>query len=320
MAQDPGNPPRPDDSNRSIPDAPTSAVDAVAQVAPPARESGVGPIDEALDAFLSSRRTDEGMGYVRRILVRKLYWNRRKQDIDDDLINELLQQTCIRALEAARRRPAWTRWSIPGWVKRLTHRTVYWYFHDREDDDENLAPDVDPADLGGSHAFPRPDEGARAHFICKYLEPLIGDDPVRIETFRLMCKHALDGFSVEELAREAGTTPNALSLRIFKLRKELGPKISIMDDEKKRMLVLVPFWGAAFVVLAILVAWLLGWLTPAPPVHALPPPAPTASVAPAPTFDQAFPPDAAAPAREDGGSNDFLDNRKGPRAGRKNGP
>jgi len=113
-------------------------------------------------------------------------------------------------------------------------------------------------------------------------------DPVKKETFRLMGKMHVEGYTLEELAHENGTTPAALSSRFYKLKKELAPKIARMDDEKMRRFVFFTLPMSLLLVIAAVLAWLLLRPLPPPaPVHVRP--VPTVIVAPAPTFDQAAP-------------------------------
>jgi DNA-directed RNA polymerase specialized sigma24 family protein len=281
-----GNP-ADDRSDGSLPpESSHHGAPAVAQAVPsipPPRESGVDLIKDAVVRFLASRREDEGDAFIRGVVIAKLYptADDRKQ-ADEALVDDLTQRAGLKALEI--RWPPWTLAGVRGWVKRLTHRTVFAYFREKKREEKYIARDVDPADLSGSQAFPKTDYGARAHLIYKYMARLIGDDPVKVKTLRLMYLRD-EGHSIEELARENGMTPGALSLRIHKLRKELAPKISIMDDEKKRLMILVGFWGGGPLLVIAIALWL--WLhpSPQPPAPPAPRPVPTASASPAPTLD-----------------------------------
>jgi hypothetical protein len=143
---------------------------------------------------------------------------------------------------------------------------------------------------------PATDWGAREHLIVKFLEARIGDDPRKVETFRLLMEARVVGRSLEELAREQRTTPTALKKRLQRLIDELIPHVSIMDREKpRRMFLLALFFFGAMALLAVVVALLWNVLRPPPP-PALPvvePPAPSASAPPAPEpppeFDNALP-------------------------------
>jgi hypothetical protein len=81
--------------------------------------------------------------------------------------------------------------------------------------------------------------------------------------------------------------------RIYRLRKELTPKISIMDREKPRRAILLLLFLLVGAVLAALVFALWHLFSPAPPVPPPPSPLPvptaTASAPPSPTFDNALP-------------------------------
>jgi hypothetical protein len=88
----------------------------------------------------------------------------------------------------------------------------------------------------------------------KWLEGQLGDDPVRRQTFRLMFLHHVEGYSLEELAKEHRTNPHAIAQRIYKLSKELGPKVALMDRERPRRAILFFLWlfGAAVAAVVVL--------------------------------------------------------------------
>ncbi len=272
----------PEDRSEQAPSS-RGASPAVAQVAPPPRESGVDLIKDAVARFLVSTKDDEGDAFIRGAVIDKLYPSADdRKKIDDALVDDLTQEAHLQAVEI--RWPPWTKGGIPGWVKRLTHRTVFHYFRTKKREAKYIDPDVDPVDLRADRAFPKTDFGARAHFIAKHLERLIGDSPAKKQTLRLMFLRD-EGYSIDELARENGTTPGALSLRIHKLRKELLPKIRVMDDEKKRLMILVVLWGGGALLILAVIAWLWAQPSAVPPAPLSPPPVPTASAAPAPTLD-----------------------------------
>jgi DNA-directed RNA polymerase specialized sigma24 family protein len=275
-------------SDRSLPAndaAPSSArvvVSAVAQVPPP---SGVtlGRVDGALRAFLASREKKQGRDFIKSVIIKRL-----GSGLNPTLMEDLEQAALTRALEAAS--PPYLVSGIPGWVSRVTKRAIADYFRAREDDEENLDHDAEAADQSERHA-PQPDWGAREHLICQWLETQIGDDPAKVETFRLMMECNVVGRPVAEVAAENGMTASALSNRMSKLRKELAPRIAVMDREKPRLFILLGmllFGVAAFIVAALVVLWVLLAPIPRPPRPPRVVPAPSASVAP-PTFDQALP-------------------------------
>ena len=164
-----------------------------------------------------------------------------------------------------------------------------WRRHDRT---RKIDRSVDVQQLAGSR-FPPPDWPARERMLEKWRRWAMGNDPVKLETYRCMDRHENEGESIEDLARELGITPNALSLRISRLRKELIPKVRMMDREKPRMFILFLLWfaGAAIVVALLLLVFLRVRPTPLPVPLPAPRPTPSASAGPAPsTFDQALPP------------------------------
>ncbi len=136
---------------------------------------------------------------------------------------------------------------------------------------------------------------ARELRILGWMKAVI-DDPRDKATLDLMLEHDEQGVPVSELAAREKTTPNALSLRFFKLRQKYAPKLAIMDDEPKRravllLLLLLGIGGAVAVV-----AWWLRGPQVAEP-RRLRPPVPVVEPAPAPkpTFDQALPTQPTAP-------------------------
>ena len=306
MSRQAPRPGSPDDSADDAADGPISAAPALPQPLPLPGESR-DEIIEAIVRFIGSPRDDEGPKFIRRAAIRRLYGRKRadaapgekksKKQKDDEeyLLDEIVSLTVVRALEAEW--PPWTRWGIPGWVTRLTHRSIYAHFHDREDDVEHLARGVDVAQLGGSQAFPKTDYGARAHFLAKQLDLLFKGDPAREKTFRLMWAKDVDGWTLEELAAENHTTVGALSNRFHKLRKELAPKVTAWDDEKKRRSILFMLFGAVLVWIAVLIVWL--WQPLQQPPHRPVQPVRIVVPAPAPSFDQALPPTSVADAGND---------------------
>jgi hypothetical protein len=306
----------PDDSSRAAPAQPQS-VDEPREP----REKVVA----AIRRFVGSRLDDEGPRFIRRAAIRRLYGRKppsdphapaphgkKKDDREEALLDEIVSATVQRALGA--RSPPWFLWGIPGWVTRLTHRTIYAHFHDREDDIEYIAHGVDPAGVVSRTyaAFPRTDYGARAHFLAKRLKELFKDDPVREKTFRLMWAKDVDGWTLEELAAENGTNVAALSAAFYRLRKELGPKIRAWDDENNRRTFIFFLIGLAIAGVIALIAWLQEpTVEPRPRVIR---PVPTVTVAPRPTFDQALPP-TPPDATPDAGNDRLEDDSKGP--GRK---
>jgi DNA-directed RNA polymerase specialized sigma24 family protein len=245
------------------------------------------PVIVALRRFLASKQKDEGRQFVWGVVVLRLYGPRPKK-INEELVEDITHLAIVRALEA--RTPPWTEGGIRGWVRRLTKCAVADYFRDQEDDEENLEPGVEVADLASDRHGPHTDWGAREHLVAKYLESQIGDDAYKKESFRLMMENGVAGRSLDELAAEHGTTPTALSNRFLRLRKELAPRVSIMDREKPRRTILLAlfFLGAAALVGLAIDLW-SRLFTPPPPLPILPVPSASAAPAPAPTFDNALP-------------------------------
>lgn len=289
-------------SDTSLPanDAPPSsgrAVSAFADAEPPPSGVSLGRVHAALLEFLASKAEKKGGDYIRRVIIRKL-----GKDLEPALMDDLIQLAHARALDA--RTPPLFEWAIPSWVGRVTRCAIADYFRNEEDDDENLDRDAESSDWLDRHA-PQTDWGARELLICKWLEKQLGDDPVRRRTFALMLEHNVVGRSLEDLAVENDTTVTALANRMHKLRKELAPRLALMDQEKpRRAIFLLLFLFGAGVLGAILYFLLRGPIPIAPTATPALRPAPTATASVvAPTFDNAFP---TQPSPDDSGKPERL--------------
>jgi DNA-directed RNA polymerase specialized sigma24 family protein len=299
---------------------PVSARDA-GEEAPPSSGTYTR-VRGAILLFVSSRKENEGRDFVVRAVERKL-----GNGVAPAMLEDIVQASLAEAVEC--RWPPWTVGGVPSWLARLTRRQVAAYFRaergqkkrkpgqpdepeptarprsatarnaeaarlDAHDDAEH-APRVEPRERTEwirDRTSPPTDERARARLIHDYMARLIGDDPRKVDTLELMKEHAIDGFSLAELAAREKTTERALANRFHKLRKELAPQVRVMDDEKKRRtilaLVLLFFVGA---LLAIFF-WLWHALAPPPAPPAVPELAPRPSAsAPLlpPVFDNANP-------------------------------
>jgi hypothetical protein len=289
MAAPPSDPSVDDlSSDTSVPAndaAPSSgrAVSAVAEEEPPPSGVTLGGVHAALLQFLASTQEKKGRDYIRRVIIRKL-----GKDLEPALMDDLIQLAHARALDA--RTPPLFVWGIPSWVGRVTRCAIADYFRNEEDDDEYLDRDAEASNWLDRHA-PQTDWGARELLICKWLEKQLGDDPVRRQTFALMMEHNVVGRSLEDLAIENDTTPSALANRMHKLRKELAPRLALMDQEKPRRTVfLLLFLFGAGVLAAILYLLLRGPTPIAPTATPVLRPAPTATASVVePTFDNALP-------------------------------
>jgi DNA-directed RNA polymerase specialized sigma24 family protein len=285
---DPTAPDAPPDTSLPANDAPPSSGRAVAAfVDEPAPPSGVSlnPVKAALQDFLTSKERKKGRDYVKSVIITKL-----GKGIDPSLLDDLAQ--CALTEAVAAKSPPWTVAGIPGWVARVTRRQMAQYFEARKDDKENVDPKAHAHDPTDRHA-PQTDWGAREHLICKWLEKAIGPDPRRRETFKLILEHEVAGKPLAELAAAYHTTESALSNRFHKLRKELAPKVALMDEEKPRRFVLLALFGLGFAALLFVLYLLLQPLlfdARPPPPAIVPAPVPTLSAAPVPVFEQALPP------------------------------
>jgi DNA-directed RNA polymerase specialized sigma24 family protein len=265
--------------------APSSgrAVSAVAEEAPPPSGVTESRVIAALRRFLASREKDEGDDFIKGVIIRKL-----GKDIEPALLDDLVHLAHVEALEA--QSPPLTVYGVRGWMFRVTRRAIAHYFKARKDDDENLEPGAEVSDWTDRHA-PQTDWGARELLITNWLGKQIGDDPVRVKTFRLMVEHEVHGRTLGELAAENRTTEGALSSRFYKLRQELIPRLALMDQEKPRRAIFVLlFLFACGVIAAVLYLLLLGPTPIAPTATPVLRPAPTTTASVVePTFDNALP-------------------------------
>ena len=248
---------------------------------------------EALLRFIDSKRGGEGRDFIRSRTIAAIYGKKpKREEIDDELVDEVTQRAYVRAREAES--PPWTIGGIPGWVVRLTRRE--WADYVRE-----LAPDrkhIDPR--GDAYAWadrraPGTDWGAQAHLVMKWLRRQLGDNPAKWATFELMWAHNVEGYTLDELAKKHHTTAQALADRFLRLRNELGPKVRLMDREKPRRAILLLLWiGGPIALLVVAIVLFLYAMRTVPPPPVQPPPKPvpsaSASAGPAPSFDQALPP------------------------------
>ena len=80
-------------------------------------------------------------------------------------------------------------------------------------------------------------------------------------------EHEVDGRTLADLAAVEGTTERALANRFYKLRRDLAPRVAVMDDENKRRAVIFAlfFFGAAAIVALLLAGWPLLFPPPGPP-------------------------------------------------------
>lgn len=259
MAAPPRDPATPLDDEDVAPSSRPRPV-AASDAAPPPSGRTLFDGRVALWRFLASPDDKEGAHYIRGVIFKKL-----GQPLDDDLVEDLVQSASAAALAA--KSPPLFSWGVSAWVARLTRRTIAAYFEAKKEDVEFLERGADAAIQPGERHGPATDWEARAHLITKWMEGQIGQNPTKVQTFRLMCEHELHGKSLRELATEHQTTSSALSNRFHKLRAELAPKVSVMDKEKPRRTLLFILLTIA---LGIAVALLLWLLRPAPEPRAVP--------------------------------------------------
>ncbi len=281
----------------------------------------------AILAFIASRKQHEGRDFVIRTVKASL-----GADIPLAMLEDIVQASLTEAVEC--RWPPWLESKVPAWLARLTRRQITAYFRKEKGrpDDTSKRPQptarpreaasrnleaakldarVDGADGGhfervepaartewiADKNSPPTDERARARLIHDWLARQIGDSPAKVHTLGLLKEHEVDGFTLPELAKREKTTERALANRFHKLRKELEPKVRLMDDERTRRSV---FWLllllGATAVIALVVWFFLVVLPSARPDPSFSPPLPVPSasaVAPPPVFNQALPPPSA---------------------------
>ena len=275
----------------------TAVADAVDAEGPPQSGPRQTRAAEELARFLWSRDRREGQSFIRGVIVVRLYGDAPDpKDVDERLVDNIASDAWTRAVNS--KSPPLFVPAVRRWVARVTVCAIADHFRHDEKDRAWLDRAFDVLGWTDRHA-PGTDWGAREHLICKWLERQLGDDPRKRETFLMMVKHNVQGFSLKDLAQEFHTTEKAIERRIHKLRKELAPKVAVMDREKPRRAILFFFLPAVVAVaIALILWWLLGPAARPPvPPHVAPLPSATASAEPAPSFDQAQPTnDLAAPA------------------------
>ena len=238
MVDRPRNPPGLDEGaadEGAADEGPAVPVPVPEPIVPPAPESGVaaaayapspeemGRVVRFLNRFLRSHDPDEGIAFMRKVIIarlRKLLKRRGRTDvkIEVELVDEIAQRAFTEAIEM--RWPPWTPFGIEGWVTRICHRSIAAHYKGQKRHNERTDDSVDVDELPGDRAFPETDYGARAHLLVKFMEHQLDGDPAKEKTFRLMWAHHNDGFTLEELAAREGTTPNALSARFYRFRVE----------------------------------------------------------------------------------------------------
>jgi DNA-directed RNA polymerase specialized sigma24 family protein len=312
---------------------PVSARDADEGAPPP---SGTrARMHAAILAFVSSRKDNEGRDFVTRVVKARLGADIPRAMLEDIVQATLTEAVeCRWPPWFASKVPAWlarlTRRQITAYFRKEQGR------QDEKKNKKKATKKPDPtarprdarsrnlesakldartdgADGGhfervepaartewiADRSSPPTDERARARLLHDWLATQIGDSPAKVHTLGLLKEHEVDGFTLGELAKRERTTERALANRFHKLRKELEPKVRLLDDEKTRrsVLWLLLLLGATAVL--ALALWLLGVLSPARPAPSFSPALPVPSVsavAPPPVFDQALPaPSAPAP-------------------------
>ena len=98
------------------------AVEAVAQAVAAPADAERSRVALAIVHFVESRKKKEGRDFVRFTVVRRLYGKTKTAMVDDALVDDLTHLAIVRALEAES--PPWTVMGVPGWVRRVTMRTI----------------------------------------------------------------------------------------------------------------------------------------------------------------------------------------------------
>jgi DNA-directed RNA polymerase specialized sigma24 family protein len=193
------------------------------------------PPADPLARFLASTDDGEGQAYVRGIVVRRLHGKLPDpRDVDQQLVDELASDVAARAFEARSSPPDFD--GIRRWLPRLVRSALADRVRREERERARIDRAADVFNWADRHA-PGTDWGAREHLLCKWLERWL-DNPVKRQTFRMMFQTNLEGHTLEELARMYLKTPNAIEMRIRKLRSELGPKVAVMDRQNAGTVVL----------------------------------------------------------------------------------
>jgi DNA-directed RNA polymerase specialized sigma24 family protein len=186
------------------------------------------PPGNPLARFLGSSQDGEGLAYVRGIVVRRLYGKLPDpRDVDQRHVDELASDVAERAFQATSSPPDFD--GIRRWLPQLVRSAHADRVRREERDRARIDRAADVFNWADRHA-PATDWGAREHLLCKWLGFRL-DNPVKRESFRMMFEANVEGRTLEELARKYHKTPNAIEARIRKLRRELGPKVAVMDRQ-----------------------------------------------------------------------------------------
>jgi len=179
--------------------------------------------------FLRRRDPGAGVAYIRGIIVnRELGDKADPEKIDQLLVEELASDVIARGLRAANCPPDAD--GIRRWLPELVKNAAI----DRSRRDQKDRGWIDrgaDAYAWADRRAPGTDWLARAWLLDRCLDRWLAGDPAHEQTFEMMCRKHLHGWSLDDLAELYPLTPNAISLRIRKLRDQLAPKVAVMDRE-----------------------------------------------------------------------------------------
>jgi DNA-directed RNA polymerase specialized sigma24 family protein len=184
--------------------------------------------------------------------IRDVVARRVARGAPPDLVGELVQRTSLAVLEAK-----WTPRSTAtarAWIAGVAVRTVALYFRRQGVERRWLDPDVD-VDEQTAHAMAAPDDAPDSEWLVgDWLARAVADDARDEETFALLLYKGRTGKSHDEIAHDHGITVPALKNRIHDFKRKYEPRW------RHRQSVFFVLWlggGAAAVLVALLVAWLL---------------------------------------------------------------
>jgi DNA-directed RNA polymerase specialized sigma24 family protein len=226
----------------------------------------VESLDEtAFGRFLVAKATQE---YIRAVFLRRL-----KRGAPPDLIEDLVQQASLNALEGKTRPTSLEK--ARGWIGVVAARTLARHFRTSAVREQWLDREVEVESLEN---VPSADPSPEAWSIQQWLVTAIGDDVRDQETYELLRYKAERGRSWEQVAADHAMTEGALKSRVHAFKRKYEPRW----QRRREMMFLWILFGAAGVIAAAVLLWWL--LRPAAPVIGpdveptpVPVPAPTAT-------------------------------------------
>jgi DNA-directed RNA polymerase specialized sigma24 family protein len=271
------------------------------------RQPGTSISIDVLRAYLSRRDTQRRL----RNVVAGTLRDQANRALVDDLANDT-QMAALTARELAE-----TQESMPAWVDGIARNTVRVYFRELRDLRRRNVPLVDlqagedaaeQAEVAAEEDDGRAPVTAPERYVvavdeaprwllARWLRDRTRDEPNERELLDILREHAKTKKSLDQIARERGTTPMAVYQRIQRLRRKYRDGWALYRRRRERMmLVFLLLLGLAIAVaLALWRPWRARPLVPVLPVVPMGPLVPVLPVGPL-VLPAPLPTDVAAPA------------------------